>query len=339
MITTEPKLNLEHRTHQHCESGAIANLYNFYGISLSEAMVFGIGAGLFFVHTNLIKALNAPVTSFRYFPGKIFKTVSESLGVKCAVKTFGNASKGMQALDQQLMQGKPVGLFTNMYHLDYMPDIFRFDFSAHNLIVYGKEGDKYYVSDSIIEFPVTISAAQLAKARFGKGFLGAKGRMYYVEKTNPNPPIEQAIVKGINKVCNRMLHHILPGIGCKGIHQLANNIAKYPKKLSVEKASFYLVNLIRMQEVTGTGGSGYRVLYTQFLKEAAEALNNPKLLICAEELSNIAADWKQFALQAGRCAKAHIRKTDVTYQSLSQLLHQIADKEFTFYHNLQKAVK
>ncbi len=328
----------EHSTHHHCESGAISNLYNYYGIKLSEAMVFGIGAGLFFVHSTLIKTMKAPTTSFRYLPGNIFKVASAALGVKCVVKTYSNPQKGMNALDEQLGKGKPVGLFTNMLHLNYMPEVFQFDFSAHNVIVYKKEDGLYHISDSILEFPVKIAAEQLAKARFGRGLLGAKGRMYFVESTSQNPPIAQAIKSGIAKTCNRMLRHFMPGTGYKGIHALAKNISKY-SKLNRDTAVFYLINLIRMQEVTGTGGAGYRVLYAQFLKEAAVILNNKEIAVLSDELNLIATDWKNFALEAGRAAKALKKNKNVDFDSLGKLLHKIAEKEKDFFTKLSKEVK
>ena len=44
------RVDFEHRQSSHCESGVAAGLLSHYGIPLSEAMAFGIGAGLFFAY-------------------------------------------------------------------------------------------------------------------------------------------------------------------------------------------------------------------------------------------------------------------------------------------------
>lgn len=336
--TTDNTKAFEHKAHHHCESGAVSNLFNSYGMTLSEDMVFGIGAGLYFAYVPFLKTMGAPTTTFRYLPGQIFKTASKSLGVHCDVMTYSDAQKGMSDLDQLLAMGKPVGLFTNMLHLSYLPDIFRFEFSAHNLIVYGKEGNDYLISDSIIEFPVKISAAALLKARFGKGFLGSKGRMYHVRDFNPNVALDTAIRTGIKITCRRMLNKFYPWGGITGMRRLARGIKKYPQKLSVDKVSFYLTNLVRMQEIVGTGGSGYRLIYARFLEEAASVLKESALNQLSDELRDIAMDWRLFALKAGKTAKAKPDQMPEACNVLGDMLMKLANREEDLYKKLLKIV-
>ncbi len=328
----------QHQVHHHCESGAVANLFTSYGLPLSEEMVFGIGAGLYFAHVTFLKTMGAPTTTFRFFPGQVFKMAAKTLGVQCTVRTYKDAQKGMNDLDTLLAEQKPAGLFTNMLHLAYLPDIFKFEFSAHNVIVYGKEGEDYLVSDSIIEFPVKISRDALAKARFGKGFLGSKGRMYHVTDFNPKVSLDAAIRTGIRKMCKRMLSKVYPWGGLRGMRRLAKGIGKYPQKFSGEQVAFYLTNIVRMQEIVGTGGSGFRLIYARFLEEAAAKLDNPELKGLAEELRAIATDWRSFALKAGKTAKAKDEAMRSGCAQLSDMLAAIADKEEQLYLKLLKTV-
>lgn len=328
----------QHQVHHHCESGAVSNLFTSYGLPLSEEMVFGIGAGLYFAHVTFLKTMGAPTTTFRFFPGQVFKMAARTLGVQCTVRTYKDAQKGMNDLDALLAEQKPAGLFTNMLHLAYLPDIFKFEFSAHNVIVYGKEGEDYLVSDSIIEFPVKISREELAKARFGKGFLGSKGRMYHVTDFNPKVSLEDAIRAGIRKMCKRMLSKVYPWGGLRGMRRLAKGISKYPQKFSEEQVAFYLTNIVRMQEIVGTGGSGFRLIYARFLEEAATKLNSPELGRLAEVLRSIASDWRNFALKAGKTAKTKGEAMRSGCAQLSEMLAAIADKEEQLYLNLLKTV-
>lgn len=70
------EIQMEHRMSGHCENGVAADMLRFYGIDLSEPMIFGLASGLFFSHIPFIKMAGMPVTSFRTFPGVLFKRVA-----------------------------------------------------------------------------------------------------------------------------------------------------------------------------------------------------------------------------------------------------------------------
>ncbi|MCJ7784737.1 MAG: BtrH N-terminal domain-containing protein, partial [Desulfobacterales bacterium] len=50
MNNKDIEIDFDHRQAAHCENGVISNLLRFHNINLSEAMVFGIGSGLFFAY-------------------------------------------------------------------------------------------------------------------------------------------------------------------------------------------------------------------------------------------------------------------------------------------------
>ena len=73
------ELDIKHKPAAHCENGTIASLLSYYGINLSEPMIFGLASGLFFTHMPFIKMGGMPVTSFRTFPGVLFKRITKEL--------------------------------------------------------------------------------------------------------------------------------------------------------------------------------------------------------------------------------------------------------------------
>jgi hypothetical protein len=87
----------------------------------------------------------------------------------------------MEALDRALNDGRVVGLQASVYWLPYFPEDMRFHFNAHNLIVYGREGGDYLVSDPVFERAVRCERAALEKARFARGALASHGAMYFLE--------------------------------------------------------------------------------------------------------------------------------------------------------------
>ena len=290
---------------------------------------------MFFAHIPFVKVSGTPGTTFRTWPGAIFKRVTERLGIKAETQKFSSPEKAMLALDQAVEAGKPTGMLSSVFYLPYLPEAFRFHFNAHNLVVYGKEGNEYLVSDPVLEDVARISPEDLAKARFAKGTPEPKGFMYNITSIPKKIDYAKAIEKGIKQTCFFMLSPPLPWFGHKAIFTLAKQIQKYPKKLTPRKAALYLGNVIRMQEEIGTGGAGFRYLYAAFLQEAGELLKRDDLQQMSAELTAIGDEWRNFAYNAARQMKA--RQTDVvSYDELADLLRSIGRKEKAFFKRLDK---
>lgn len=328
-------INFTHYQHAHCESGVTANLLRHQGVNISEPMVFGIGAGLFFGHIPFLKISGTPGSTFRTWPGAIFKRVAQRLHVKMHTERFRSPEKAMLALDRVLDAGRPVGMLSSVFYLPYLPEAFRFHFNAHNLVVYGKENGLYKVSDPVMEHVTTIAPEDLAKARFAKGAPEPKGFMYYINEVPKDIHYEKAIQQGIKQTCFFMMSPPVPWFGNKAVFLLAKKIKEYPRKLTPRKASLYLGNIIRMQEEIGTGGAGFRYLYAAFLQEAAQKLHRDDLKGFSQELTQVGDDWRNFAYHAARLMKA--RQSDViSYDELSDLLRICGEKEKDIFKRLEK---
>lgn len=324
-----------HFQHAHCESGVTTNLLRHYGINISEPMAFGIGAGLFFAHVPFLKVSGVPATTFRTWPGAVFKRVAQRLHVTMHTEKFRTPEKAMLALDRALDAGIPVGLQTSVYYLPYLPEAFRFHFNAHNLVIYGRKDGQYLVSDPVLDYTSTIAPEDLVKARFAKGTPEPKGFMYYVIDAPRTVDYAKAIQQGIKQTCFFMLSPPIPWFGNNAVGLLANKIKKYPQQLTQRKAALYLGNIIRMQEEIGTGGAGFRYLYAAFLQEAGQLLQRDDLQKFSEELTSIGDDWRNFAYHAARLVKA--RTSDlVSYDELSNLLKRCGEREKAVFKQLEK---
>jgi hypothetical protein len=329
--------NFQHKQSAHCESGVTLGLLQHYGVQLSEPLIFGIGAGYFFGHLPFVKVSGVPGTTFRIWPGYIFKRVCKELGVKMKVTSFSGKEKGMRALDAELAAGRPVGMQTSVFYLSYFPPAYRFHFNAHNLIAYGKEGDDYLISDPVMETVTRLSSADLEKARFAKGFPAPNGKMYYPVLTKPDFDLPNAIRRGIKKTCWFMLSSPPPFFGVHGIKFLGRKIKKYPVKLEPRKAVLFIGNIIRMQEEIGTGGGGFRFLYAAFLQEASQHLNNPALLDASKEMTSIGDGWRNFAFAAARVMKDRSGNL-ASYDELGDMLIELGDREKAFFTHLKTLV-
>lgn len=319
----------------HCESGVISNMFRHHGLHISEPMAFGIGAGVFFGHLPFVKVNGVPGSTYRIWPGAIFARVCKRLGIKMEARKFTTPEKAMDALDEMLEKGIPVGMQSSVYYLPYFPASYRFHFNAHNLVVYGKEGEDYLVSDPIMETVTKIDRENLIQARFAKGFPEPKGKMYYPLEVPQTIDLKPAIKEGIKQACHYMLKIPIPMFGVKGIRFLAKRMMKYPEKVGDRKAGLYLGNVIRMQEEIGTGGAGFRFMYAAFLQEAAIILQNDELKQIGKELTAAGDLWRNFAFEAGRVCKARAA-TGISYKALGDMLMKIADEEEKVFTRLSK---
>ena len=172
--------DFKHIQAAHCETGVTTNLLRGIGIDkMTEPLAFGIGAGLFFAYIPLLKINNGPAIAFRTLPGHIFSKTCDSLGINIVRKKFRSKEEAQKALDKSLADGYAVGCQVGVYYLPYFPKQYRFHFNAHNLIVYGKEVDKYLVSDPIMETVTSLTSYELERVRFARGALAPKGQLYY----------------------------------------------------------------------------------------------------------------------------------------------------------------
>ena len=300
-------------------------------------MIFGIGSGLLFFYFPWLKVNQAPAISYRTMPGHIFSKVARRLGFHVRRERFSSPKKAQQILDEKLKTGFPVGLQVGVYHLTYFPDAYRFHFNAHNLVVYGKEGDTYLISDPVMEQPTKLSSQELEKVRFAKGVLSPKGHMYFPTHLPKHISLETAIRKGIRETCQKMLAPV-PIVGVKAIRWVSKDILRWYDKRGVKITNHYLAQMIRMQEEIGTGGGGFRFIYGAFLEEAAEVLKNNTLKECSQEITAIGDLWRDFAVEVARLYKNRNQAHRAAYEDLSQRLLTIAQREEAFYKRLKKVI-
>jgi len=296
-------------------------------------MALGLGNGLTFVHLPFFKVGGLPLTSYRMPPGAIYKGLARALGFRLHREKFSSAQAGMAALDRHLAEGRAVGAQTSVFWLPYFPPTMRFHFNAHNLIVYGKDGDDYLISDPVFEHPQRCAAADLAKARFAKGALAPKGLLYYPQDIPASVDYARAVPRSIRKTVNMMLRTPLPIVGLRAVRGLARRIGELAKKADPRYARLYVGQIVRMQEEIGTGGGGFRFMYAAFLQEAGETLNNPALLEASAKMTEAGDAWRQFALAGARFVKD---RNGMDAAPLTQALLASADREEAVYRLLLK---
>ena len=324
--------NFQHRQSAHCESGVAAAMLTHHGVPISEPMAFGLAAALTFAYIPIVKLAGMPLIAYRMPPGAIIKAMQKSVGLRMVRRTFRNPREGMAALDAELERGRIVGLQTCIYWLPYVPDPFRFHFNAHNLIVYGRDGDEYLISDPIFETTTRCARDALMKARFARGAMAAKGLMYYPETATHRIDYARAIPAAVRKNFRIMRKAPLPMIGIRGIRYLAGKVSGLKHK-SESQIALYLTHIVRMQEEIGTGGAGFRFIYASFLQESAKQLERPAMAEASKKMTDAGDEWRRFALHATKMTRG---REVMNLESLANILHRCADYESAVWDMLEK---
>ena len=325
-----------HQHTAHCESGVMSTLLNHSGYPLNEALVFGIAHALTFVWLPVVKLNGMPLVSYRCPPRSIIKRTSRALGLKLSVQKFARPEEGKAALDNALAAGKLAGLQTSVFWLPYFPPQMRFHFNAHNLLVYGKDGGDYLISDPVFESVQRCPSDDLQRARFAKGALAAKGMMYTLDSQKQPENIQAALPAIIRRAIRKNARHMLAPVffvGIKGIRTVAQTIEKLPAKHNAKYQKLFLGHLVRMQEEIGTGGAGFRYIYAYFLEQAAQICGEPAFQAASETMTAIGDQWRQFA---ALCVKQCKKPSENGCAEIAAFLRGIADKEEALWRALKR---
>jgi hypothetical protein len=323
----------EHRQAAHCETGVVANMVRASGVEMSEPMAFGLSAGLLFAYLPMVKLAGQPLIAYRTPPGFIRRGFSKRTGAKWREEKFTDEAAAMRALDEAVAAGEIVGLQTGVYWLPYIPEPMRFHFNAHNLVVTGREGDDYVVSDPVLADMQRCAPGDMQAARFARGPLAPNGKMYRLVETPEAIDYAKAIPAAVRANARLMLAPVAPIAGVNGIRLLGRVIVKQAGK-SEEAVKSLLAHIVRMQEEIGTGGAGFRFLYAAFLKEASEKLDRADFAKASAALTDAGDEWRRFALLATKMCRG---RTAMDPPALQRVLEDIAAREKAVWSALRTA--
>lgn len=274
---------------QHCETTATGSLLTQIGIELSEPMLFGIGEGLGFIFWNM-KIMDFPFIGGRVKPDVLTENICRNLNLKLEVTETSSVKKAWTNVTKHLENGKAVGLKLDCYHLDYFTN--KFHFAGHYTAMYGYDNEFAYLVDTDQQGgKVKTTLKNLELARNERGPMSSRNRTYAIIKTEKTYDLRTVIKKAIYNNATDFLNPPIKNIDYKGILKASSEIRKWFKNSKDIKGDFQTTAML--MEKAGTGGSLFRNLYRDFLKESAKILNSKEIRECYQEYSKIAELWKK----------------------------------------------
>ena len=273
---------------QHCETTATGSLLKQIGIELSEPMLFGLGQGLGFIFWNM-KAMDFPFLGGRIKADLLTENICHNLNLSLQVTETSSKKKAWDNVIQPLQQGQAVGLKLDCYHLEYFTN--KIHFAGHYVALYGTDEMTAYLQDTLQQGgKVKTSLKSLALARSEKGPMSSKNRAFTIYSSDKGYDIQNAIKTSMHNNAMDYLNPPIKNLGYKGILKTSIEIEKWFESSQNIKNEFQTSAML--MERAGTGGSLFRNLYRDFLKESCELLDIKAIQHAYNDFIEIAELWK-----------------------------------------------
>jgi len=285
-----------HRPGVHCGSTALSDALRARGLDITEAMAFGLGAGLGFFYLD--SPVLSPTRIILGRPWTLEETACDVLGAPIAIRTENDPALAWSAVRDALHRGFAPILSTDLRFLPYWQT--SSPFNGHRVLLAGHDEGRgvAFLADTERTELQEVPLADLERARASDGQpLGFTGRLW-MEIDAPPAPVRwrDAVADALRRQSRQML---LSQDGYVGVSAMERFAAEVPRwhELARDEADRAWCFRFAYQciERRGTGGGNFRLLYARFLAEAA--LHHPGVaaLRLPTRMEEIAARWTRLA--------------------------------------------
>jgi hypothetical protein len=284
----------------HCWTGSLKHIYDFFGYSISEEMLLGLGAGVGFVYWHTkgsLPFLGGRVNFARPGNSGLESTVGRLTGVSAQAFYTQSAAKAEKQLIALLEQKIPVMLVVDMGFLPYFNfGGEEFHFGSHVVVACGYDEIERTVLLADRELNVhVVSLDTVAKARGStfKPFPPQHG-WFEFDFQHAHPVDPKKIFDSVKICADGMLHPAISNFGVKGIRKAAERIRKWLELLDEKALRDTCINTaIMIDSRGGTGGGIFRYLYARFLIEASEATRIRGFIRLSVQMQKIGDLWQE----------------------------------------------
>jgi hypothetical protein len=286
-----PLLDVHHRPGNHCASTGIRDMVNYHGLDWSEAMCFGIGAGLGIWYLDLPG--QSPSRMVHVRSADIESQFFQRIGIPFEWQHYQDPAESERALISVIDQGTPAIIQTDIFHLPYYNSSTHFP--GHVITVWGYNLDKsvFIVTDTEREELLEVSFTALRKARYSNnGFFQCAGNLFAPKTITEPDDLETVLRESIRYNSKTLLDGVETWGGVAVLNKWRNELIDWPRFKDSQWAVRFAYQTI---EKRGTGGGGFRQLYARFLKEAAVHLPEITASGLPEKMTLTAEAWQTLA--------------------------------------------
>ena len=257
-------LPVGHHPGNHCASTALCNLVNFHGIAMSEAMCFGIGAGLGIWYLNYPSMKISRMIHVRSqdLEARFFNHI----GFPFSWQQFKDPMDAEKALCRSLDKGLPTIVQSDIYYLPHYNSSTHFP--GHDITVWGYDEDEaiFFITDTERDGLLPIPFENMRNALYSKiDFFTMEGNQFAPERLSVQADMQDALRRAIIHNSSVILSNGYDFQGVVALEKWMAEIADWPLFPDWQWTARFAYQVI---ERRGTGGGGFRLMYADFLKEA-----------------------------------------------------------------------
>jgi hypothetical protein len=291
------------------------------GDPLSEELLLGIGGGLgglYFVFQSAVGPILVLGARHRAESTKptFFERICTRLEVPCERRESSSPRNAERILLDVLEEAIPAIVRLDLASLPYfvLPKALQ-RFFGHMAVVYGvDDGEEVaYLSDRSTR-PLSLTTEELSWAR--RAIPSFNNKLLVVHRPERIPDLRPGVLDGIRTSCETMLRPRTPGSGIGAWTKWAQLISHrgshkgWPRVFRPGLPLYSgLTSVFQFIETWGTGGSAFRGMYSSFLDEAAQILEDPSLHESAADFRSIASVWSSLAKAALPDSVPELRET------------------------------
>jgi hypothetical protein len=293
-------VDYKHHLGVHCASAALRNvLFHHTGERWSESLCFGLAAGLNFTY---VREFNAPFFLVMGRGSFMESHFCDSLEVQLEPTHSDDPEIAWQHLKKQVQDGVLMMIDADMFELPYMVQRLNLmdgvHFGGHKALVTGYDAhtDQVQLADYAWHERKQISVAQLKAARDSR-ICPSRPRNAGFRFHFPStlPPLTRALRTALYTMVNQMRHPFRQFNGLPAISRFCRQVPKWHLSMRGEELQLNTSLCAFMLEKAGTGGGGFRNLYSRFLQEASELLQSQSLAQAAAVYRSLAVQWREVA--------------------------------------------
>ncbi len=322
----------QHTPGIHCGSTALRDMARRLGLDYSEAMCFGLGGALgFFYYQN-----PHGVSPTRLFHGRLLtleRDFCRHLALDFEEGTDEpDPERAWSIAREWIDRDVPVLLGVELSQLPYWHA--HTPFPGHRVVLAGYDDASQSVSLADTHFPglQQVSYSALREARASKMppisipnyWLAIKPTADHADAVRPRP-LTAATEMALRAAALGMNLDRAPYLGIMGMEALAEDFASWADAPDWEicaRAGYQLI------EVRGTGGSLFRRMYAQFLREAETMDERLRAANLADAMEEIAGEWSALASLLQSIAK---RKERERFREAGRAMRHLAMREENFW--------
>ncbi|MBI4470609.1 MAG: BtrH N-terminal domain-containing protein, partial [Acidobacteria bacterium] len=301
---------------KHAETAAVKNILAFLGVeaphtgeAFTEEMLLGIGggigAGYFVISYGDVPGMAIGTRHLWYDSPKFVTGLCDRIGARTVTEETTSPKLAARILRETIEGGSPAMIYLDLACLPYtgLPAEFKKG-GYHVAVVFdqNEERDEAHLGD-LSRHALTVTTKQLEEAR--RSITSYKHRLVILQPPKKPIDLEKALRDGIRACCDGLLHARIKNFSLESIRKWGTLVGDVKAKDGWTKSfkpgrPLYrgLTWTYRFIELSGTGGSGMRGMYADFLDEARRVIGKPALKEVAARYCECGRLWSEIGRTA-----------------------------------------